>query len=268
MRQDTRQTYTKYYYNSGTYYGGSTTSGTYSYAYNKTYYAGSNANYLYKYNKTYYAGSSATSYAYKYDKTYYVGTTANSYGYKYNTYYRGYYYSNADCTFQTTWWTETRSYLGATKYAINGYCYLLGFRWYTHYVTCSHGHTHSYDSGDLYYYKTDVIGQNMYGDQVIEGFREYGTMIGTHSISAQYYGYYKYSYTATYKRYYGYYKYSYISTYKAYYGYYKYSYISSYMRYYGYYRYTYANYRYYYGYYYSGPFSSNYYTYIRSYLYK
>ena len=70
--------------------------------------------------------------------------------------------------------------------------------------------------------------------------------------------YYGYRYDRTYQKY----------TYARYYGYYRYNYISSYTHYYSYYYYYYANYKYYYGYYYTGPFTSNYYTYTRSYLYK
>lgn len=109
-------------------------------------------------------------------------------------------------------------------------------------------------------YRVSQLPVNSYTHYIIYGYTFVKS--GTAYNSNDYY--YFYTYGVVYK----YYSYRYVVTYKSYYGYYRYSYSSSYTRYYGYYRYTYANYKYYYGYYYYGPFTSNYYTYTRSYLYK
>lgn len=107
--------------------------------------------------------------------------------------------------------------------------------------------THSRSGGLGCYYYRGTESYYIYGYRSIAGYTHYIYDYGEGSLSNPY---------------------AYINTYKRYYGYYRYSYISSYTRYYGYYYYYYANYKHYYGYYYSGPFSSNYYTYTRSYLYK
>ena len=323
MRQDIRQLYQKQYYNSSTYYRGSTISGTYSYAYNKTYYAGSTTNYRYKYDKTYYAGSSANTYAYKYNKTYYVGTTASTYGYRYNkTYYGGslYMYNyRYDKTYMTytapyyfiqqyyyrlIWYSyRAATFLGeggyarvyevdvngtsttyyrfstsnndwsdgftGTTYLNTGYRYIktLAYNirgWYN--MNRNRFEPSSGYAQDFITELTDTYLDGTYYDSIRINYYNYYRY--SYGYYAYYYHYYKYSYIATYKSYYGYYRYSYAATYKMYYGYYRYSYVSSYTRYYGYYKYSYANYKYYYGYYYYGPFTSNYYTYTRSYLYK
>ena len=302
MRQDSRQLYTKYYYNSGTYYAGSTFAGTYTRD-GWYYYSGSTTNYTYAYNKTYYVGTVASTYGYKYNKTYYVGTTASTYKYRYNkTYYRGY-YTVYDNKVESTpvyglEYITCRSYYGNTQ---------LGCRYYWHYYdtgmsyynvssnssfsrmdTWKTGATQSQNKYYIYnvYYYNDgsyavirmyvtryyfVNGNWCWSGYLTSYAKWFITNEGyayQYSYSDKYYGYYRYQYVATYKKYYGYYKYTYTATYKNYYNYYRYTYISSYTRYYGYYYYYYANYKYYYNWYYSGPFGSNYYTYTRTYLYK
>ena len=298
MRQDSRQLYTKYYYNSATYYAGSTFAGTYTRD-SWYYYSGSTTNYTYAYNKTYYVGTIANTYGYRYNKTYYRGyySKTDGYGYyKYSYSTSGTAYSGK--VYQFGWWGIENSYhtdyytfnhspgvlyvpgfiLATTvTYTYNGSCYINQYVTYYYYSVA--GQSFAYNYGVVWllnkgarmyrtYYSTNTAANSilMYNKEPGGAFNYF--IPGYFPYNSTGYKYNKTYQKYTSAKYYGYYKYSYTATYKSYYGYYRYSYISSYTRYYGYYYYYYANYKYYYSWYYSGPFGSNYYTYTRTYLYK
>lgn len=183
---------------------------------------------------------------------------------------RGWEPSSTVTTYLTTPWYYGYVLYGYTYAHIAGRQYLYGPIKYFKYAR-SIG---VYTSESMYIYKTKVYWYTSSEDCITSFYRTkypiYQCYIeGYYTKYIKYYGYYKYYYaTGTYTNYYKYYQYTYVSSYKMYYNYEEYSYTSSYTRYYDYYYYYRANYKQYYSWYYSGPFTSNYYMYTRSYLYK
>lgn len=287
-----------------TYYVGYTGAGTYTIKYGGSYYKGSNANYTYGY-KSYYTGTATeNNYRYKSFQNF-IGTSGNPVAYYY-TYSSGLAYLPKYVQYRHEW--KVMAYtLNASTYYVPNYVADIESPTYRtseyrrperkmkevwEYWSTPGGALARDDNGKemVYVYFTygstwghDTLIYTNIPPECVDGYMKYSSReyyVNTahtcsyaaleyvSSYTYNTYEYKKYSYkSGTYTRYYGYYYYS-AENYKMYYSYYRYTYPSSYTRTYGYYYYYYANYRQYYQYYYAGPFTSNYYMYARTYLYK
>ena len=190
LRVDQRQVYTHNYYNSGTYYGGVTPTGTYTRAYGGSYYLGSDTNYstYYKYYYYYAHGTyifdtrngytSQLFFAYTWD---FFGSTRPSTANYYYTRYYVCYYANI---FNPADKQDSFGFAEYVKQCTNIRAYLRYI-----YYTMSGGNPVmiSYD-GTLYHTITDYA-SSAYYRYYISGY-------------TRYYGYYYYYY-ANYKNYYG-----------------------------------------------------------------